>query len=241
MDIDKTLIRTFGTLLVAALVLTACGRATGGLVGTPQPVQAAAEAASTPAPTQTIQGEPVSDGCGQSAMHLPKGTFIPIEAQLPRVHPEGPNIRDLPQASVGEARQAGFRALVPHGDPSMSLRYAGYDKDQFYAFVANAAIGSDEGLNDFYARGGIEVIERPGGAQSFRDRSKGNMDRLAEVAIGDQVGYVRHDDEVAKGVRPYLVMWTMGDDYFLMFAGVSDAATAVNQARSMVCLGLPWT
>ena len=117
----------------------------------------------------------------------------------------------------------------------MSLRYSGFDKDQFYAFVANAAIGSDEGLNDFYARGGIEVIERPGGAQSFRDRSKGYMDRQTEVAIGDQFGYVGHDDEVAKGVRPFLVMWTMGDDYFLMFAGVADAADAVNQARSMVC------
>jgi hypothetical protein len=55
------------------------------------------------------------------------------------------------------------------------------------------------------------------------------------VNVGPYSGYPRREDEIAKGVRRYIVMWDVGPDWFTVISGPDDVDVAVNAARSTVC------
>jgi len=104
-------------------------------------------------------------------------------------------------------------------------------------YLADRPVGADETEAEFLGRGGVIVTESPGAAG-------GNIVERVLAAIGDRAAVtqvassqaaVSHADEVARGVRPYLVWWAARGFDWELGAVTPDAATGIDLARSWEC------
>lgn len=209
--------------------------------GPAQECGGASPAPATQTPTPSVLPSPVpsiaeDSGCGPSTIELPDASFVPYSPGSGSGQPNGGLIKSAPPATVADGQAHGFLAYIP--------TLAGYDysylilnTNVFETFLSRNPITAQTRFFPFYQEGGATISEQKNGAENFATRLGAHLDRVSPVAIGTYQGYVRRDDELLPGFRPFYVMWTQGATYFEMYSGAASAADAVNLARSTVCTG----